>query len=327
MSHILTCETGFEAPGLQPGEAALAPIRILSALVSATVVSAWCSRSKIKRLSLFFAHWLSGMIWNLSFMMEDMMVTVCWAGSGAIHLIKTVKFITFASSHMLSLTNLVICVNLALIVLSQGTVTRVHSISSPRLLMVLLAISVCMTAATVPLWETVSVLGTRFWITNSDKAAHDAFVISTFFVECVVGVCMLGIVVWLLLLRAEQVKGCWKTHSRVRYYFCLTLLGTAVNVSLGICSVIFLSTDVSDTTLAAYAYGARFVHVALDTFVLYGVLREKDLDERAMDSIPSDSHTDNSPGPAVPDGQAESMHPRPGGNFTRKISLSARPNV
>ncbi|CAN0110488.1 unnamed protein product [Ectocarpus fasciculatus] len=312
MSNILTCETGFEAPGLQPGEAALAPIRILSALVSVTVVSAWCSQSKIKRLSLFFAHWLSGMVWNVCFMVEDMMVSVCWAGSGAINSIKAVKFITFASSHMLALTNLVICVNLALIVLSQGTVTRVQSISSPRLLMVLLGISVCMTAATVPLWETVSVLGTRFWITNSDEAAQHAFVISTFFVESVVGVSMLVIVAWLLLLRTEQVKGCWNTHSRVRYYFCLTLLGTAVNFSLGICSVIFLTTDVSDTILAAYAYGARFVHVALDTFVLYGVLREKDLDERDCDGCPSNPQTTgNSPGLALPDGRAESvMHHR-----------------
>lgn len=45
-----------------------------------------------------------------------MMVTVCWAGKNLEALIKTVKFIELASSHMLALTHLAICINLALIV-------------------------------------------------------------------------------------------------------------------------------------------------------------------------------------------------------------------
>ncbi|CAN0544844.1 unnamed protein product [Ectocarpus sp. 12 AP-2014] len=58
MSTILSCETGFTAIGLQEGEGKITPIRVISTLVSVSVVSAWCSWTKVKRLSLFFAHWL-----------------------------------------------------------------------------------------------------------------------------------------------------------------------------------------------------------------------------------------------------------------------------
>ncbi|CAN0058933.1 unnamed protein product [Ectocarpus sp. 6 AP-2014] len=293
MSSILTCETGFRAPGLQNGEAVQAPIRILSTLISVTIVSAWCSWRKISRLSLFFSHWLSGIIWSLCWLVEDMMVTVCWAGKNLEDLIKTVKFVELASSHMLALTHLAICVNLALIVSSHRTLKRVQSVSSPGLLTLMLAVSMGMTAATVPLWETVIVVGTSFWIVNSDQGKYDVVVVSIFFLEFIVGLCMFVIVAWLLLFRLKEVKECWRIHTRIRYYLCLTVLGTGISLSIGICSTVFVLGGLKQTRLAIWAWVFRYIHIALDTFVLYGVLREKDLDERVGNARPSDINSNS----------------------------------
>ena len=49
---------------------------------------------------------------------------------------------------------------------------------------------------------------------------------------------MFTIVAWLLLFRLPEIKECWGLHSRIRYYFGLTLVGTAVNLALGICGTI-----------------------------------------------------------------------------------------
>lgn len=57
-SHTLTCESDFLVAGLQKGEDYITPVRILSTLFSCSVISAWFNWTKIKRLSLFFAHWL-----------------------------------------------------------------------------------------------------------------------------------------------------------------------------------------------------------------------------------------------------------------------------
>ncbi|CAN0296803.1 unnamed protein product, partial [Ectocarpus sp. 4 AP-2014] len=62
LPNTLTCETGFSVVGMQEGENYLTPIRVLSTLVAVSVVSAWCNLAKIKRLSLFFSHWLR---WDL----------------------------------------------------------------------------------------------------------------------------------------------------------------------------------------------------------------------------------------------------------------------
>lgn len=60
-----------------------------------------------------------------------------------------------------------------------------------------------------------------------------------FYVEFIVGICMLVTVVYLLLFRMKEMKEAWKVHVRIRYYFGLTLLGTVVNLALGICGTIF----------------------------------------------------------------------------------------
>lgn len=56
----LKCDTGFVVVGLQDGEAVCTPIRVVSTLITISVASAWFSRRKaIKKLLLFFGHWLA----------------------------------------------------------------------------------------------------------------------------------------------------------------------------------------------------------------------------------------------------------------------------
>lgn len=55
----LKCDAGFFVVGLQEGEAVCTPIRVISTLITMSVASAWFSRRKsIKKLLLFFSHWL-----------------------------------------------------------------------------------------------------------------------------------------------------------------------------------------------------------------------------------------------------------------------------
>lgn len=62
-----------------------------------------------------------------------------------------------------------------------------------------------------------------------------------FYIEFIVGVSMLLIVTWLLLFWTKEIKGCLRVHARIRYYFGLTLIGTAVNLALGICGILFIA--------------------------------------------------------------------------------------
>lgn len=54
-----SCVGGLPATGLFQGEESLMVLQIVSTLISFTVVSAWVNRDKMKKLSLFFAHWLA----------------------------------------------------------------------------------------------------------------------------------------------------------------------------------------------------------------------------------------------------------------------------
>lgn len=54
----MACESDLEVLGLQPGEEAIEPVRLAATLIVVTITSAW-SFKKIRRLSLFFTHWLS----------------------------------------------------------------------------------------------------------------------------------------------------------------------------------------------------------------------------------------------------------------------------
>ncbi|CAN0266590.1 unnamed protein product, partial [Ectocarpus sp. 4 AP-2014] len=50
---------------------------------------------------------------------------------------KFIKFLELAAANMLAATNLGVCINLALIVSSHRTMTRVKTVSLPRLLFIL----------------------------------------------------------------------------------------------------------------------------------------------------------------------------------------------
>lgn len=75
------------------------------------------------------------------------------------------------------------------------------------------------------------------------QGENNFLTISLFLVEFIVGICMFFVVAWLLLFRMTETKECWKLHRRIRYYFCLTALGTAVNLTLGICGTAFVAND------------------------------------------------------------------------------------
>ena len=62
--------------------------------------------------------------------------------------------------------------------------------------------------------------------------------ISYFYVEFFVGICMFFIVAWLLLFRFKEIKECWAIHARIRFYFGLTLVGTAANLGVGVCGMV-----------------------------------------------------------------------------------------
>ncbi|CBN78245.1 hypothetical protein Esi_0005_0057 [Ectocarpus siliculosus] len=133
----------------------------------------------------------SGAVLGLSYLTEDVMVSSCYAASNLLGLIKFIKFLELAAANMLAITNLGICINLALIV--------------------------------------------------SEK--YDLAILSIYVIELFVGICMFGIVSWLLTFRMKEIKECWEAHIRIRYYFGLTLFGTAVNLGLGICGVVYIIGD------------------------------------------------------------------------------------
>eukprot|EP00903_Cladosiphon_okamuranus_P012700 g11874.t1 len=277
-SSASPCETDLLVRGLRPGEDYLTPVRIVSTFISITIVASWTSK-KIRRLSLFFAHWLSGLVMGVSFVVENMMVSVCWTGSNVTGFVKTLKYIEQAAMNMFALTNFAICTNLALIILSHRTLTRIKSISSPPQIFLLLAISLVTAGLVIPFWANVLVTGAAFWLTSDDERVTDWLVVNLFYVGFLIGICMFATMVWLLLFRMKDIKECWKLHVRIRYYFGLTIVGTAANLGLGICGLIYIVTN-EDSRLLAWSWMFGWIHIALDTFVLYGVLQERNMDER-----------------------------------------------
>ncbi|CAN0231930.1 unnamed protein product, partial [Ectocarpus fasciculatus] len=87
---------------------------------------------------------------------------------------------------------------------------------------------------------------------------------------------MFAIAAWLLLFRMKAVMECWRIDTRRPYCCCLNHFGTAVDVGIGICNTVFVIGDVQEPNVALWFWVSTYIHVALDTFVMYGVLREKD---------------------------------------------------
>ncbi|CAN0303805.1 unnamed protein product [Ectocarpus sp. 12 AP-2014] len=182
----------------------------------------------------------SGMLYQFLILIQHTMISVCWAGGNLLNLIKFFKFLELASANMLAITNLAICVNLALVVMSHRTLSRVSSLSSPPVIWLSLVLAVGGAAAAVPCWKTMILTGTYFSPYSEDKRDLVWSVISRFLFEFIVGICMIVIVAWLLLFRMKEIKECWKVHTRIRYYFGLTLIATAVNLVLGIFGTVYI---------------------------------------------------------------------------------------
>ncbi|CAN0396215.1 unnamed protein product [Ectocarpus fasciculatus] len=136
----------------------------------------------------------------------------------------------------------------------------------------------------------VYVIGTGFWTVNSDQGSYDVVIVSIFPLEFMVDICVFAIVAWLLLFQTKEVTECWTIDTRTRGYYCLSLFGTAVNVSIAICSTVFVIGDTQGPRLAIWSWVASYIHVALDTFLLYGVLREKNMDEGGGDAPSSNNN-------------------------------------
>eukprot|EP00903_Cladosiphon_okamuranus_P018746 g17251.t1 len=278
MASSVSCDTGFNVLGLKEDEQKIIPVHHAATLITISLASAWFSLEKVQRLSLFFAHWLSGLVAGLGYLIEGMMIAVCWTDTSLEGFIKAIKFFELAAFNMLAITNLAISVNLALIVVAHRTVSRVKSVSSAPLIFLFLAISVILAVVSIPFWDTIIVLGTVFGVAGADEAGDDFINVSYFWVELFVGVCMFIIVVWLLLFRMEGIKESWNIHRRIRYFFGLTLVGTGVNLGVGICGLV----NVLDRnpTLLIWGWLFRYIHIALDTIVLYGALVERNMSER-----------------------------------------------
>ncbi|CAM9423859.1 unnamed protein product [Ectocarpus sp. 8 AP-2014] len=156
--------------------------------------------------------------------------------------------------------------------------SRVNSVSSRPRILLLLAISIGVATAPLPFWGEIYVFGTEFFLEIKSERAFTFVAISGSIVEVSVGICMLLVVSWLLLFRTKEVKQCWATHARTRYYFGLTLLAIVINIALG--AIEIPGADHIDLSLNHMVWHwsistVRFVHVALDTIVLYGVLVER----------------------------------------------------
>ncbi|CAM9794076.1 unnamed protein product [Ectocarpus fasciculatus] len=123
---------------------------------------------------------------------------------------------------------------------SHRTLSRVSSLSSPPVIWLSLVLSIGGSAAAVPSWNTVILTGTYFSPYSEDERDLVWITISRFFFEFIVGICMIGIVAWLLLFRMKEIKECWKVHARIRYYFGLTLIATGVNLVLGIFGTVYI---------------------------------------------------------------------------------------
>ena len=78
----------------------------------------------------------------------------------------------------------------------------------------------------------------RSLVARREQTDTDFINVSYFWIEFFVGVCMFCIVSWLLVFRMKEVKECWQLHRRIRYYFGLTLVGTAVNLGVGACGLV-----------------------------------------------------------------------------------------
>lgn len=282
-THELTCTSDFWVATEMSGEDWGTMWHMAMTLVTVSIMSSWCNAHKIKRLLLFFTHWLSGLLFQVSQVISGTMLYVCWANKENLWMIQTLKYIEMTAVNMLAVTNLAICINFALVVLSYPAMTRVKSVSNPRLILVFLLIAVAATVVVVPFWDDWAFTRTLLWATSSNPARYTWILIGYFFLEFGTGILMAIVVGLLLLFRMEEVRQCLGLHRRIRFYFGLTAIAVIANISIGICGVIFIESGRRSHMLLAVSWSLRHLHIALDTLGLYGVLGVswRDLDEHA----------------------------------------------
>ncbi|CAM9325465.1 unnamed protein product [Pylaiella littoralis] len=271
-SFSVTCTSDFPSIGYQPGEKVVTLVRVVCTLISVSIISSWCNKQTVTRYLLFFAHWISGLVHQLAEMVLAELVSLCWAKSSVLRLIQAMKFVELVGGNMVAITNLAICVNLALIVSSHRTMSRVKSVNSPRLILGFLTIAVAAALAGAFYWETVTISGTLFWSVNMDQDKHDWVLSSVFFMELFMGGVMLVIGLLLVTFRWPELCQVWQLHRRIKYYIALSATATVVDLAIGIGGVVYVVHSQYMPTLIVATWTMRHIHIALDTLVLYSAL-------------------------------------------------------
>lgn len=84
------------------------------------------------RLSLLVDNVISGLSFQLLVILQGTMISVYWTGANLANLIKAITFLELTSKNVLVLTNLAICINLALIAM----VSEICATAGCRLLVI-----------------------------------------------------------------------------------------------------------------------------------------------------------------------------------------------
>lgn len=94
---------------------------------------------------------------------------------------------------------------------------------------------------------------------------------SFFMLDLVAGVVMTVMAGLIVLFRRPELCQAWHLHSRIRCYFILTVIAIVVDVAISVGGILFLFVRVSILTVSV-TWIVRYLHIAMDTLVLYGVL-------------------------------------------------------
>ncbi|CAM9129184.1 unnamed protein product [Laminaria digitata] len=196
------------------------------------------------------------------------MILNCWVGEEFINLIKALKFLELAGSNLVAVTNLAICANLGVIVHSHRTMSRIKSVSSFRMVFGFLAISVGFAATPVVFWAKWAVTGTSFY-SRALTAGRDRWIsLSYVILEAVASVVMAIIIVLLLLYRRVELREVWRLHRRIKFHVALTIIALMVDIFVAAAGFLLIINH-GPLWLIVTSWVLRYVHIALDTLVLY----------------------------------------------------------
>eukprot|EP00904_Undaria_pinnatifida_P005762 jgi/Undpi1/2315/HiC_scaffold_13.g05698.m1 len=263
------CASGIYVAGLQqPWESILSVSRVVATIVTVSIISSWYSRRGIGRLILLFLHWIGGLVHLLSGIVLAQMVLNCWVGDGVLAVVKALKFLELVGSNLVAVTNLAICSNLAFIVHSHRTMSRIKNGSSFRMGFFFLAVSVGFAATSMPFWDVWLLAGTTFH-PRGLRGARDRWASISFFVlEAAAAFVMTVIVLLLLMFRRSELREVWRLHRRIKLHVALTTIALLVDIQITVAGVLIVVNG-GPFWLIIVAWILRYVHIALDTLVLY----------------------------------------------------------